>query len=103
MAAPYVVSDLVYNIGRTRLPAMSIASINGFAGGVVLRGTLREPSEQGAQTLRRYVDTLRKDPTLSPLFGSIALTSIDREGNTDMLTFEIACKLKGDQPSGNTP
>jgi hypothetical protein len=103
MAAPYVVSELILDIGRTRLPAMSISSINGFAGGVVLRGTLREPSEQAAQTLRRYVDTLRKDPALSPLFSSIALTSIDREGNTDMLTFEIALKLKGEQPKGNSP
>ena len=103
MATPYVVSDLVLNIGRTRLPAMSIANINGFAGGVVLRGTLREPSEQGAQTLRRYVDTLRKDPAINPLFSSIALTSIEREGNTDTLTFEIALKLKGEPTKATSP
>ncbi|MEI6108121.1 MAG: hypothetical protein WCR49_14060 [Opitutae bacterium] len=103
MAAPYPVSDLILNIGRTHLPTMSISSLNGFPTGVVLRGTLNEPSEQGAQTLRRYVETLRKDPAFSSLFGSIALTSIEREVSTDRLTFEIACKLSAEPPKGNQP
>ena len=95
MAPPYVLSDLVLNLGRTRLPKMSILSINGFPSGVVLHGSLREPSEQAAQTLRRYVETLRRDPAIGPLFASIALISLDRAEGTDTLTFEIACKLKG--------
>jgi hypothetical protein len=95
MGAPYVVSDLVLNFGRTRLPKMSVISITGFPGGVVLRGTLREPSEQATQTLRRYVDDLRRDPAIGPLFASVALISLDRAEGTDTLTFEIACKLKG--------
>ena len=95
MHQPYVVSDLVLSIGRTRLPRMTISSINGFAGGVVIRGNLREPAGQAAQTLRGYVATLRKDPAIGPLFGTIALVSLDRTEDTGGLTFEIACKLKG--------
>ncbi|HVT73447.1 MAG TPA: hypothetical protein VHD61_09940 [Lacunisphaera sp.] len=95
MGAPYHVSDLLLNFGRTRLPKMSILSINGFAGGVVVRGTLQEPSEQAAQTLKHYVEDLRKDPAIGPLFSAIVLTSLERAEGADTLTFEIACKLKG--------
>jgi len=95
MGQPYTVSDLLLNFGRTRLPKMSIVSINGFAGGIVVRGTLHEPSEQAAQTLRRYVEDLRKDAAIGPLFTTIVLTSLERTEAADSLTFEIACKLKG--------
>lgn len=94
MGAPYRVSDLVVSFGRTRLPRMSITSINGFAGGVVVRGQMLEASGPAAQTLRRYVADLRKDPVIGPLFGTIALVSLEREENADVMTFEIACKLK---------
>jgi hypothetical protein len=93
MSAPYQVSDLVLSFGRTRLPRMSFTSINGFPGGVVLRGKLQEPSGPAAQTLRRYVDTLRKDPAIGPLFPTIALVSLERSDTNEVMTFEIACKL----------
>jgi hypothetical protein len=93
MGMPYRVSDLVLNFGRTRLPRMTITSINGFPGGVVLRGRLQEPSGPAAQTLRRYVETLRKDPAIGPIFTTIALVSLDREETNEVMTFEIACKL----------
>ena len=95
MGAPYVLSDLLLNLGRTRHPKMSISSINGFANGVVVRGVMHEPSDVAAQTLRRYVDQLRKDPAIGPLFSTIALTSIERGETGETLTFEVACKLKG--------
>lgn len=95
MHTPYQVSGLIMSFGRTRLPKMSILSINGFAGGVVVRGTMQEASGLAAQTLRRYVADLRKDPDIGPLFSTIALVSLDRAENNDLMTFEIACKLKG--------
>jgi hypothetical protein len=95
MGAPYTLSDLLLNLGRTRHPKMSIESINGFAGGVVLRGTMNEPSDVAAQTLRHYLEDLRKDPAIGPLFATIALTSFDRGEGNDTMKFEVACKLKG--------
>lgn len=94
MGAPYRLSTFVVSIGRTRLPRMTFTSINGFAGGVVLRGKLMEPSGQAAVTLRRYTEDLRQNPAVAPLFSTIALVSMDREENDDVMTFEIACKLK---------
>lgn len=94
MAEPYSVSGFVLSIGRTRLPRMSFTSITGFPGGVVLRGKLMEPSGPAAQTLRRYVEDLRKDPAIGPLFSTIGLVSLEREETNEVMTFEIACKLK---------
>ncbi len=98
MSGPYVLSDLIMSFGRTRLDKMSIETIRGFAGGVSLRGSLREPAEQGAQTLRSYVNTLRKDPEIGPKFSVIALVNMERTGETDVIDFEIACKLKEGKP-----
>lgn len=94
MSEPYCLSDLITSFGRTRVPRMTIASINGFAGGVVVHGTMHEPSGAAALTLRRYVDDLRRDPAIGPLFSTIALVSLERGENEEVLTFEIACKLK---------
>jgi hypothetical protein len=98
VANPYLLSDLIMTFGRTRLERMSIDSINGFAGGVVLRGTMRSPSDQATQQLRAYVETLRKDKELSAIFGTIALTSLERPEGDNALNFEIACKLKEAKP-----
>jgi hypothetical protein len=98
MRAPYVTSDLIVALGRTKLERMTFTGIAGFPDGVVLRGVLREPSSRASQTLRGYVETLRHDPQIGPIFGSIALVSIERSEAGDELTFEIACKLKGGAP-----
>lgn len=94
MAAPYRVSDLILSFGRTRQPRMNITSITGSPDGVVLRGRELEASGPAAQTLSRYVEDLRKDPVIGPLFASITLRSLDREENNDVMTFQIDCKLK---------
>jgi len=98
VSSPYLFSDLIMAFGRTRLERMSIESLNGFTGGVVVRGTLRAPSEQATQQLRAYVESLRRDPELGPLFSTIALTSLERTDNDNSLNFEVACKLKEAKP-----
>jgi hypothetical protein len=98
MTAPYTLSELVVGFGRTRLDKMTIETIQGFPGGVALRGTLQEPAEQASQTLRNYVNTLRKDPDISTKFGVIALISMERSEGADGVRFEIACKLKEAKP-----
>jgi hypothetical protein len=95
---PYLLSDVVMAFGRTRPERMTIESLNGFAGGVVVRGTLRAPSDQATQQLRAYVDTLRRDPQLAAIFGTVALTSLDRTEGDNALSFEVACKLKETKP-----
>lgn len=98
VASPYVLSDLVMAFGRTRLEKMNIESLSGFAGGVVLRGTLHVPSEKATQQLRAYVEFLRHDRQFAALFGTIALTSLERIDGDLSMHFEVACKLKEAKP-----
>jgi hypothetical protein len=95
---PYTTSELLLALGRTRLERMSLERIDGFREGVVLRGILREPSTRASHTLRTYVDSLRKDPELGPLFATVALVSLERNDTGDEMTFEIACRLKAPLP-----
>ena len=62
---------------------------------ILLRAARPAGLSYAAQTLRHYVDDLRKDPAIGPLFTTIALTTIERPEGADLLNFEIACKLKG--------
>ncbi len=94
VASPYTLTDLVMAVGRTRLEHMTFESVTGFPGGVVLRGSLRAPSEQATQQLRAYVDSLRTNPDFSTLFAPIALTSLERADADTAMRFEIALKLR---------
>jgi hypothetical protein len=98
MGAPYQVSDFILNLGRSRPVRMQIEKIDASESGLVMRGSLREPSEQASRTLRRYVEDLRADPAIGPPFAGIALTSLQREDPSDSLAFEITFKLKSAQP-----
>ena len=94
MGAPYRVTELILSIGRSRPANMRIDTIETNETGLSMRGGLREPSEQASRALRRYVEELRRDPAIGPIFASIALTSMQREDNSDALAFEITFKLK---------
>jgi hypothetical protein len=94
MGAPYQVSGLILSLGRTRPANMRIDSIEANETGVAMRGGVREPSEQASRSLRNYVDELRRDPAIGPIFTSVALTSLQREDDSDSLAFEITFKLK---------
>ena len=98
MAAPYPVSGFIFNLGRSRLANMRIDALESNETGLLMRGGLREAPEQASRTLRRYLEDLRRDADIGPLFASIALTSLDPQGTTDSMSFEISFKLKPAQP-----
>lgn len=95
---PYLLSDLVMAFGRTRIDRMTIESINGFAGGVVIRGTLRLPSDQATQQLRAYVEILKRDKELAAIFSTVVATSVERMDGDNALSFEIALRMKEPKP-----
>jgi hypothetical protein len=98
VATPYTVSDFILNLGRTLPSHMRVERIETNAAGVTLAGGLNEPSEQASRTLDRYLEELRRTPAIGPLFSNIALTSLQRESNSDALSFEISFKIKATQP-----
>lgn len=91
---PLLVSRFVAGIGRTRPEQMFIDLLEWTENTVVLRGGLQERSERASRLLGGYVETLRKDEQIGPLFQSIQLTNIDRGTSGGPLRFEIRFALK---------
>jgi len=91
----FYVSAFLANIGRTRPEQMIIDVIEWNEAGVVLRGSMQEKSQRASQLLGDYVKQLKRDEKISPLFGDIHLTDIDRGATGDTLRFEIKFTLKG--------
>jgi hypothetical protein len=88
------VSGFVASIGRTRPPQMAIDLLDWNDTAIVLRGGLRERNTGASKILGEYVETLRNDPKLGPLFSAIQLTNVDRGSGAGMLRFEIKFSLK---------
>lgn len=91
----FFVSEFIANIGRTRPERMAIDLIEWNDAGVVVRGNLRgERSDRATELLGGYVDQLRRDPKIGPIFRDIQLTDLDRGSTGETLRFEIKFSLK---------
>jgi len=93
MQMPFPVSEFILNLGRVRPANIRIDTISANDVGVVVHGGLRQASEEASRTIKRYVEELRRDPAIGPLFAGITLTSFPREG-TDVHVFVITFTLK---------
>ena len=91
-----IVSEFIANIGRTRArhEQMFIDLIEWNEAGIVVRGGVREKSEQATRTLGDYVNQLRRDEQFKPLFQTVQLTDVNRGAEGDALRFEIKFTLK---------
>ena len=98
MASPYPVSELVMTLGRLRPASMQIQTLDSMETGLVLRGTLHEPSDKARGTLNSYREELLRDPLLGARFASIALTAFSRQNTSENFEFELIFKLKPAQP-----
>ncbi len=96
--SPLAVSQFLQEIGRTRPESVRLDIIEQNSGLIYLRGGLRESSQRGSVLLGRYVEELRADSRLSPLFTSIVLTSLERNDVNQTISFEITLKLKSETP-----
>lgn len=89
------VSEFIDNLGRTRPDRIAIDLIEWNDGGVLLRGNLRERSDRATELLGGYIDQLRRDKKIGPLFREIILTDLDRGVSGETLRFEIKFSMKG--------
>jgi len=94
MQTPYVLSEFIFSLGRSHPASIRIDGIGSHDAGLLIRGTLRQNSEEASRTARRYVEDLRRDPTIGPLFAGVTLTSFNREGTSDLHVFEITFRSK---------
>lgn len=97
--SPLIVSQFLQEIGRSRPETIRLDTIEENSGVIYLRGGLRESSQRGSVLLGRYVDELRANPRLSPLFSSIVLTSLERNDQIQAINFEITFKAKTEAPT----
>jgi hypothetical protein len=91
-------TDFLMNLGRTLPPRVRIDRIESNDHRVLLAGSLLEPAEEASRSLGRYLDTLRRTTPIGGLFSSISATSLQREGDSDVLTFEVTMKYKVPTP-----
>jgi Tfp pilus assembly protein PilN len=94
------VSRFVSDLGRTRPEKVAIDTIEWNDSGIVVRGSVRESSERASRLLAGYVEVLRKDEKIGPIFREIVLTDLDRgggaaAGNAETLRYEIKLTPKG--------
>ena len=90
--SPFVPSAFILNIGRTLPDRMTVDMIGYTDGVVTIRGNLAEPPERASRVLGGYVETLRNDPKIGPLFSDIAAPSLDRAKQENLFNFEIVLK-----------
>jgi hypothetical protein len=98
MGAPYQLSDFVIDLGRTIPAHMRIDRIETNDSRATVGGVLFEPAEEATATLGTYMDGLRRNPAIGPLFSPIAITSLQRKGEGDTVQFEITLRLKEPKP-----
>ena len=90
----FFVSGFVAGLGRTRREQIAIDLIEWNDAGIVVRGGVREKSEQATRTLGDYVSQLRGDERIKPHFQAIQLTDVNRGAEGDALRFEIKFTLR---------
>jgi len=94
MRQPPVCSSFLINIGRTLPERMTADMISMSEGSVIIRGSLAEPAERASRVLGRYLESLRANPDVGPLFADISAPSLERAKDDSSFTFEIVLKLR---------
>lgn len=93
--SPYLVSQLLLDLGRTRPSQVRIDVIQVTERMLYLRGNISETSDRATRVLGLYVQALRADPAIGPHFAEITPSSIDRVNNqSDAFSFEITLRKK---------
>ncbi len=91
---PFVASAFVLNIGRTLPQRMTVDTMEFADNAVTIHGSLAAPPEQASRVVGSYVETLRHDPKIGPLFSDISAPSLDRAREENLFNFVIVLKLR---------
>jgi hypothetical protein len=94
----FFVAGLIGDLGRTRPEAVMLDFVEWNEAGVVLRGSLRENAERATRLLGNYIEVLRRDEKIGPLFREIVLTDFDPGAKGNALRFEISLRPKPAKP-----
>lgn len=92
MHAPYQLTNFFISLGKTVPGRMRLDRIETNDTRVAIGGALFEPAEEASATLNRYMDELRRNPSIGPLFSRISITSLQRETDDEAVLFEITLR-----------
>jgi hypothetical protein len=99
MKSPILISGFTNELGRTLPERMVVDTIEYGDGKFVVRGRLRQSSEEASILLGKYLDSLRTDPEVGPHYSSINVTALDRSPDDDqIMNYSITLRLKTRTP-----
>lgn len=88
-----VFSDLIFHLGATLPPEVTLNAIEYRGTGVNLTGTVSGSPEKASGMVTTYLAQLRKDPVLNNLFPEIELTNMSRNTAAEMINMELMLKF----------
>jgi hypothetical protein len=95
MRNPILISGFITELGRTLPGRMAVDAIEYSDTGIVVKGRIRETSENASIALGDFLESLRKDPEVGSHCLSINVTALDRSVDDDqIMSYAITFKLK---------
>jgi hypothetical protein len=99
MKNPILLSGFMNDLGRILPERMVVDTIEFADGRILVRGRLRESSEQASILLGKFLDKLRADPDVGPHYTSINVTDLDRSPDDDqIMVYTLTFHLKARTP-----
>lgn len=99
MKNPILISGFLARLGHTLPERMVVDSVEFGDGRILVRGRLRESSEQASILLGKFLEKLRADPEVGPHFASINVTDLDRSPEDDqVMLYSLTMRLKARSP-----
>jgi hypothetical protein len=96
---PILISGFMSDLGRTLPGRMVVDTVQYGDGKILIRGRLRESSEQASILLGKFLDKLRADSDVGPHFTSINVTDLDRSPDDDqIMLYSLTLRLKPRTP-----
>jgi hypothetical protein len=99
MKNPILISGFMSSLGRILPDRMVVDQIEFGDGKILVRGRLRETSEQASILLGKFLEKLRADPEVGPHYTSINITDLDRSPEDDqIMIYSLTLHLKPRTP-----
>jgi hypothetical protein len=96
---PILISGFMADLGHLLPERMVVDTIEFGDGRILVRGRLRESSEQASILLGKFLEKLRADPDVGQHYTSINVTDLDRSPEDDqIMVYTLTLHLKPRKP-----
>jgi hypothetical protein len=99
MKNPILISGFLAELGHLLPDRMVVDQVEFGDGRILVRGRLRESSEQASILLGKFLEKLRSAPDVGPHYTSINVTDLDRSTDDDqIMVYTLTLHLKARTP-----